>query len=65
VQKAIENAIARIHAAGKASGILTPDETLARRYLELNTTFVAVGIDNNLLARATTALAAKFRKDAP
>ena len=62
VQAAIEGAIARINAAGKAAGILTPDETLARRYLELGATFVAVGIDNNLLAKATSALAAKFKQ---
>ncbi|MEO5671848.1 MAG: 4-hydroxy-2-oxoheptanedioate aldolase [Ramlibacter sp.] len=62
VQAAIEGAIQRINAAGKAAGILTPDEALARHYLELGATFVAVGIDNNLLARATSALAAKFKQ---
>ncbi|MBA3774231.1 MAG: 4-hydroxy-2-oxoheptanedioate aldolase [Ramlibacter sp.] len=61
VQKAIADAIARINKAGKAAGILSPDETLARRYLELGATFVAVGLDTNLLARATSALAAKFK----
>jgi 4-hydroxy-2-oxoheptanedioate aldolase len=34
VQAAIEDAIGRITRAGKAAGILTPDETLARRYLD-------------------------------
>ncbi|HSV47853.1 MAG TPA: aldolase/citrate lyase family protein [Ramlibacter sp.] len=63
VQQAIEGAIARIVAAGKAAGILTPDEALARRYLALGATFVAVGLDNNLLARATSALAAKFKAE--
>ncbi len=61
VQKAIADAIARINKAGKAAGILSPDEPLARRYLELGATFVAVGLDTNLLARATSALAAKFK----
>ncbi len=61
VQKAIEQSIKRIVKAGKAAGILTTDETLARRYLELGATFVAVGLDNNLLARATSQLAAKFK----
>ena len=61
VQKAIELAIKRIVKAGKAAGILTTDETLARRYLEFGATFVAVGLDNNLLARATSQLAAKFK----
>jgi 4-hydroxy-2-oxoheptanedioate aldolase len=61
VQAVIEDTIRRIVRAGKAAGILTPDEALARRYLELGATFVAVGLDTNLLARATTALAAKFK----
>ena len=43
------------------AGILTTDEALARRYLEMGATFVAVGLDNNLLARATSELAAKFK----
>src|SRR5437899_2089135 len=56
-----EDAIARIGRAGKAAGILTPDETLARKYLELGALFVAVGLDTNLLVRTTTALAARFK----
>ena len=64
VQAAIEDAIARIIKAGKAAGILTPDEALARRYLSLGATFVAVGLDTHLLARHTSALAARF-KNAP
>jgi 4-hydroxy-2-oxoheptanedioate aldolase len=61
VQQAIDTAIARIVKAGKAAGILTTDEALARHYLQLGATFVAVGLDNNLLARATATLAAKFK----
>lgn len=57
----IEDAIRRIRAAGKAPGILTPDEKLARRYLELGALFVAVGADVGLLARGSEALAAKFK----
>jgi 4-hydroxy-2-oxoheptanedioate aldolase len=64
VQRVIEDSIRRIVRSGKAAGILTPDEALARRYLELGATFVAVGIDNNLLARATAQLAAKFKPQA-
>jgi 4-hydroxy-2-oxoheptanedioate aldolase len=64
VQAAIADAIARITKAGKAAGILTPDEALARHYLSLGATFVAVGLDTNLLMRATSALAAKFKTDA-
>ncbi|WBX99944.1 HpcH/HpaI aldolase/citrate lyase family protein [Ramlibacter tataouinensis] len=65
VQAAIDDAIVRIARAGKAPGILTTDEALARKYLELGATFVAVGLDTNLLARATSALAARFKPDAP
>lgn len=64
VQAAIEDAIARINQAGKAAGILTPDEALARHYLALGATFVAVGLDTNLLVKATSALAAKFKAGA-
>jgi len=65
VQAAIADAIARVNRAGKAAGILTPDEAMARKYLELGATFVAVGLDTNLLAKATSALAAKFKAGAP
>ncbi|TFZ06693.1 2-dehydro-3-deoxyglucarate aldolase [Ramlibacter henchirensis] len=65
VQAAIENSIGRINRAGKAAGIVTPDEALARRYLELGALFVAVGLDNNILAKSTSALAAKFKGTAP
>ena len=61
VQAIIENTLARINQAGKAAGILTPDETLARRYLALGATFVAVGLDTQILARNSAALAAKFK----
>jgi 4-hydroxy-2-oxoheptanedioate aldolase len=64
VQAAIDDAIERIVRAGKAAGILTTDEALARRYLEMGATFVAVGLDNNLLARATSELAARFKSTA-
>jgi 4-hydroxy-2-oxoheptanedioate aldolase len=61
VRAAIADAIARIVKAGKAAGILATDETLARHYLELGATFVAVGLDTNLLAKTTSALAARFK----
>lgn len=61
VQAAIEDAIKRIVKAGKAAGILTPDEALARHYLDLGATFVAVGLETNLLVRHTSALAARFK----
>lgn len=61
VQSAIEDAIKRISKAGKAAGILTPDEPQAKHYLELGALFVAVGLDTALLARHTSALAARFK----
>ncbi|HTB20244.1 MAG TPA: 4-hydroxy-2-oxoheptanedioate aldolase [Bryobacteraceae bacterium] len=61
VQQAIENAIQRIRASGRAAGILATDDATARRYLSLGCTFVAVGLDGNLLMRVTTDLAAKFK----
>lgn len=64
VQAAIEDAIARINRAGKAAGILSPDEALARKYLDLGALFVAVGLDTNLLVRTTSALAARFKDGA-
>ena len=51
----------RVRAAGKAPGILTADETLAKRYLELGALFVAVGIDVNLLTKNARALAQRFK----
>ena len=61
VQDMVEGALTRIVKAGRAAGILTADEALAKRYLELGATFVAVGIDVVLLSRATSALAERFK----
>lgn len=61
VQAAIEDAIARIRRAGKAVGILSADEALARRYLELGCSFVAVGVDTSLLMKALQGLAGRFK----
>ena len=64
VQAAIEDAFARIIKAGKAAGILTSNETWAKRYLELGASFVAVGTDVGLMARHTTGLAGRFKGEA-
>ncbi|KQV22619.1 2-keto-3-deoxy-L-rhamnonate aldolase [Pseudomonas sp. Root329] len=64
VQAAIEDAIARIQKAGKAAGILSADQNLAKRYIELGAAFVAVGVDTTVLMRGLQTLAATF-KDAP
>ena len=60
VQRAIEDGIATIRAAGKPAGILTFDDELNRRYLDLGATFVAVGADVTELSRALDALAARY-----
>jgi 4-hydroxy-2-oxoheptanedioate aldolase len=60
VLAAIDDAIARIRACGKAPGILTGDETLARHYLAQGCLFVAVGADQNLLRDSAQALAGRF-----
>ncbi|HBP0513119.1 TPA: 4-hydroxy-2-oxoheptanedioate aldolase [Pseudomonas aeruginosa] len=65
VQTAIEDAIRRIRAVGKAAGILSADEALARRYLELGCAFVAVGVDTSLLMRSLRELAGRFKGGAP
>ena len=64
VQAAIEDAIARILKAGKAPGILTPDEAQAKHYLSLGALFVAVGLDTQILVRHTSALVKKFKPNA-
>ena len=61
VVRAIADAIKRIKACGKAPGILTPDEKLARHYIEQGTLFTAVGSDLGILARGSEALVARFR----
>ena len=62
VQRSIDDAIARIRAAGKAPGILMANKALAQRYLEAGALFVAVGVDTTLLARAAEALANEFKQ---
>ncbi|ULH11798.1 4-hydroxy-2-oxoheptanedioate aldolase [Serratia marcescens] len=62
VQRTIDDAIARIRAAGKAPGILMANKALAQRYLEAGALFVAVGVDTTLLARVAEALADEFKQ---
>lgn len=56
VQQAIREAIGAIVAAGKAAGILTSDQALAKGYLALGATFVAVGSDVGVLGGALKSL---------
>ena len=62
VKPLIDDAIRRIRKAGKAPGILTPNEADARHWLECGALFVAVGADVGILARGAEALAARFKK---
>jgi 4-hydroxy-2-oxoheptanedioate aldolase len=64
VQEAVEAALLRIQSHGKAAGILTADQALARRYLELGATFVAIGNDVGLLANGAGRLLTDFRNPA-
>lgn len=58
--KVIFEAISRIRACGKAAGILTGDQELARSFIRQGTTFTAVGVDANLLARSADELVMQF-----
>ncbi len=60
VKAAVEGAIARIAAAGKAAGVFASDPAVARRYAALCARFVAVGCDTVLLRTAAAALAQSF-----
>ncbi len=65
VQAAIETAIAAVRGRGKPVGMLIADEALARRYLALGASFVAVGTDVTILARGAEKLARQFSTAAP
>ena len=60
VRAAVDRVIDEATGAGKAVGTLTGDEALARAFVSAGCSFVAVGVDTALLARATTELAKKF-----
>jgi len=61
VRRVIRDGIAAVCNAGKAAGVLAPDRTHAREYLEAGATFVAVGTDVSLLNTAANALIASCR----
>lgn len=65
VNQAVNDAIRRIRACGKAPGILMVDERRARECLELGAQFVAVALDTILLRDGLDAAAARFREKAP
>jgi len=61
----VQRAIARVHAAaqaaGKPTGILSPVEADARRYLDLGVRMVAVGSDLGVLRMQTQSLCDRYR----
>ncbi len=65
MQEVIADAFRRIQAAGKAVGILTLDEDLARKHVEMGASFIAVGTDSNLMVKATSGLLAQNKGRRP
>ena len=61
VQAAIDDALRQIVASGKAAGILTFDPAAVPHYLQLGVTFIGVGSDVALLAKAASNLAAHIK----
>ncbi|KAF0163603.1 MAG: hpaI [Rhodocyclaceae bacterium] len=65
VGAAIEDALVRIVASGKAAGVFVTEPDLARHYRSLGASFVAVGGDTTVLRNAAVKLAASFRDAKP
>jgi len=63
VRAAIEAALQRIAASGKAAGVFVTDPQLARHYCSCGAGFIAVGGDTTLLRNAAVRLSAAFRDD--
>ncbi|MFZ1989278.1 MAG: HpcH/HpaI aldolase/citrate lyase family protein [Alphaproteobacteria bacterium] len=61
VQSAIDDALKRARAAGKAPAIFATDPTAAKRYLADGALFVAIGADLVLLSNAAHMLARQFK----
>lgn len=61
VRAAIEDALRRIRASGKAAGVFVTDPELALKYRGLGASFVAVGADTALLRNAALKAAIAFR----
>lgn len=65
VQEVIERAIGTITASGKAAGILTFNEALNLRYIDLGARFVAVGADIAEFAGVLQRLAGRYGRGTP
>ena len=63
VVAAVDDAIMRIVAAGLPAGVFATNPELAARWTALGATFIAVGVDIALLAKAATDLADRCRSE--
>jgi 4-hydroxy-2-oxoheptanedioate aldolase len=63
VQQVVVDALKKIGASDKASGILTSDQALAQYYQSLGVGFLAVGSDVGVLVAGLNQLLQKFRDD--
>jgi 4-hydroxy-2-oxoheptanedioate aldolase len=64
VRAAIRAGIETVRRAGKAAGVLAPDEAFAREYLRAGASFVAVGTDVGLMGAAATKLLMTYKNPA-
>lgn len=62
VKTAVESAIGKIAAAGKAAGVFSADPALAASYRSMGASFLLVGVDALLLRNASVALVDKFKQ---
>jgi 4-hydroxy-2-oxoheptanedioate aldolase len=65
VRAAIDDALRRISAGGKAAGVFVTDPVLAQHCYACGASFIAVGGDTTLLRAAALKLAASFREGKP
>jgi 4-hydroxy-2-oxoheptanedioate aldolase len=62
VVAAVNDALAAVRASGKASGVLGVTPELAEGYVAGGASFVGIGSDTTLLAKATDSLVARFKE---
>jgi 4-hydroxy-2-oxoheptanedioate aldolase len=61
VKSAVLDGVRRTTVLGRPCGLLTADQAFAAECLEAGASFVAIGVDANVLARGVDAALAKFR----
>lgn len=61
VVNAIDDALARIEASSKASGILAIDDAMIKKYIAMKVDFIGIGIDVTLFANAMRSLASRYK----